>query len=227
MNTNVNNLVFWMLISIWATPGLVDRIREEMVPFARAWQPEKLFALPELPRLETNLEGLVHSCPLLKACYYECLRLHSAPASVRSIRKDFELTPIQDNIDSYVPSTSYVLKAGTFVTVLLNVHQNDARTVESPNEFRPERFLIASGSKEGQRTADPGTLRPWGGGELICPGREFAEREVLGFTAGILALWDFEPVGRKGWKVPGHKEAAGMALPSTDIRVRIRRRQLP
>jgi hypothetical protein len=54
-----------------------------------------------------------------------------------------------------------------------------------------------------------------------------AERICLAFVAGTLAIWDFEPVDSKGWRMPEADFAAGVALPKGDIRVRIRRRELP
>jgi hypothetical protein len=53
--------------------------------------------------------------------------------------------------------------------------------------------------------------------ELIC----------LTFVAGALAIWEFEPIDPKGWKIPEAEFAAGVALPKGDIRTRIRRRELP
>jgi hypothetical protein len=53
------------------------------------------------------------------------------------------------------------------------------------------------------------------------------ERTCLAFVAGTVAIWDFEPVDPKGWKIPEAKFAAGVALPKGDIRTRIRRRELP
>jgi hypothetical protein len=48
------------------------------------------------------------------------------------------------------------------------------------------------------------------------------------FIAGLLRLYDVEPadpVGwKKGWVVPGEVFAPGVALPKTDVRVRLRRK---
>lgn len=55
----------------------------------------------------------------------------------------------------------------------------------------------------------------------MCKGRIFAEREVLVIVVGIVALWDFEPVGR----VPGQRKATGVNYPKEECRVVVRRRQ--
>jgi len=52
-----------------------------------------------------------------------------------------------------------------------------------------------------------------------------AEKSCLAFVAGTISIWDFEPVDRKGWKIPQADFAAGVALPKGDIRTRIRRRE--
>jgi len=58
----------------------------------------------------------------------------------------------------------------------------------------------------------------------MCPGRIFAEREILACVAGVLMMWDFEPVGGK-WTIPGLKKTSGISLPTEDTRVRIKRRK--
>ena len=68
-----------------------------------------------------------------------------------------------------------------------------------------------------------GTIRPYGGGPSMCKGRVFAERECLACVAGVLVMWDFEPVGGK-WTVPGLKKTSAISLPMKDTRVRVKRR---
>ncbi|KAI9824834.1 MAG: hypothetical protein M1826_007256 [Phylliscum demangeonii] len=88
----------------------------------------------------------------------------------------------------------------------------------------------------------PGSLRPYGGGDSMCKGRILAEKECLAFVAGLLAVWDFEPVaagcGRGGggsgssasggsggqWRIPAARKATAVALPEEDVRVRVSRR---
>ena len=226
MNANANNLVFWMLVRLYATPGLVDQLREEMAPFANAFQPPRIFGLPEPPRLQLALDGLIRSCPLLKACYLECLRLDSEPTSIKSVKQDFIVTETEDDVLEGVRPMSFVLRAGTFVHIPLAVHQLDPRFFPSPNAFRPERFLQLSDKDDGKLIAHHGTLKPWGGGHSICKGRIFAEREILAFVAGVVSLWDMKPAGPGGWKVPSHRRSTAVALPASDIRVALQRRDL-
>lgn len=58
----------------------------------------------------------------------------------------------------------------------------------------------------------------------MCKGRVFAERECMSFVAGVLALWDIEPVDPAGWKIPEQQKQSAISLPKEDTRVRIRPR---
>ena len=220
---------------IWATPGLVERVREETRPFVRISQQMQAFGIHEPPRMKISLPGLLKECPLLKSCYLETLRLDSRPASVKKIERDFVITETTQDVRPGTQPESYLLKAGTYVNIPHAVHQLDPRFFEDPTVFKPGRFLVRKekeGEKQQQRqaqqemTAQIGTLKPWGGGASMCKGRMFAEREVLAFVAGILVMWDMEPVTPRGWVVPGHRKTTGVAVPSTDMRVRLRRRHL-
>ena len=46
------------------------------------------------------------------------------------------------------------------------------------------------------------------------------------FIAAFLKLYEIEPIADSGWHVPKAKFAAGVALATEDVRVRIRKRQL-
>ena len=223
MNANADSLCFWMILRILATPGLVDRIRAEIEPHVQASQPDNVLGLAEPPRLKISLAGLRGGCPLLKSCYFEALRLDSAPWSIKHIVKDFTIT--EDEKDGPGGTRSFSLKAGEYLDIPFGVHQSDPRYFPSPELFKADRFLVQG--PDGKVEADIGTLRPYGGGLAMCKGKLFAEGEVLAYVAGVIALWDFEPMGADGWQIPGHIRATGVTLPKTDIRVRIRRRKLP
>ncbi len=227
MNVKASRIAFWLLIRVWAKPGLVEQVREEIAPFAKATQAPQQFAVPELPRLEIDLKGLIESCPLFKACYYECLRLDSAALAIRSVKKDFTLTGTPTSVSRGEHSAGYLLEAGTFVAIPLNAHLKDPRYIDRPCDFEPSRFLVPNGKSDGALIADAGVLRPFGGGEFLCPEAVFAEREIMALVAGIVVLWDMEPTKPKGWVVPGHIASMGVASPSTNVRVRVRRRKLP
>lgn len=226
MSTKSSTLVFWMLTHIWSVPGFVGKVRSEIDPFARATQPPQVFGIPEPARLNIDLDGLAQSCPLLKACFYESIRLHSATTSMRSATKTIEVHDPQEGPNTSRHPRSYVLEAGDLVAAPLGVHHHDHRYFKSPNVFEPGRFLEPSKNAGGKQIVTAGTLKPWGLGAAACPGRAYAEKEALAFAAGILALWDFEPATSRGWVIPKQKEHSILAVPSAELRVRINPRPL-
>ncbi|KAL2036993.1 hypothetical protein N7G274_010278 [Stereocaulon virgatum] len=223
VSTKPSHLIFWMLLHIWATPGLANQVRDEIKIYATATQPPRDFGIPEPPRLKIDIGGLVKSCPLLKACYYECVRLYSAPTSVGSVNNDMI---IRGDRDDGVEPPKFSLDAGSNVAAPLSLHHYDPNFFKDPHVFRPGRFLQANKDGKGQQTFVPGTIKPWGIGDSACPGRDLAQKQVLAFVVGILALWNFEPADNKGWKVPDQVERAVISVPAVDIRVNLRPREL-
>lgn len=59
-----------------------------------------------------------------------------------------------------------------------------------PDGYHPRRFLdrALSGESEGHAKA----TKPFGGGSTHCPGRVFAEKQMIGLVAGILRRYDVE-----------------------------------
>ena len=80
MATKTGNLIFWILIR--TSPELIRKVPDKVQPFAKASQPSEVFGVPAPVRLEINDAGLVQSCPLRRACLYECLGLQSKPISM-------------------------------------------------------------------------------------------------------------------------------------------------
>jgi len=160
MNANANNLVFWIILRICATPGLLERIRAETAPYAFVSNPGIASHFPESKRLKLDAEGLSRNCPLLKACYLEAFRLHSESVTIKQVRKDIVVSESPDDNLSGNPQ-SYVLEAGSYVEICHELHQSDPRYFERPEQFMPERFLISG--KDGLKIKDH-TLTPYGGG---------------------------------------------------------------
>lgn len=160
------------------------------------------------------------SCPLLKATYLECNRLHSRPISIRTIANDVVLT---DDNNKPSPPTSHLLQKNSYLYIPHFLHHMSPQYFSDPETFRPERFLTFD--PDGKINVDAKTLRPYGGGTSMCKGRYFAEREVLAFVAGFFALWDIEDVHGYELKVPGNVKSSATAKPDGNCRVRIRRRR--
>lgn len=215
-----------MLIHILAAPGLTGKVRDEIHSFTKATQPPQVFGIPEPTRLNIDIEGLIQSCPLLKACFYECVRLHSTAASVRSVSNSIEVHEPPEGATLVRPLRSYVLEAGHLVATPLGLRCHDPSYDRCEDVFDPSRFLVPSEDDGTKQTVTEGTLKPWGLGVSTCSGRAYAEKEVLAFVAGILTLWEFEPAQSRDWEVPQGTERSVTSIPSADLRVRIKSRPL-
>ncbi|KAL2384339.1 hypothetical protein RJZ90_002066 [Blastomyces dermatitidis] len=246
MDTKLNTIIFWNLLHILADGPIHSRIMKEIAPYSRAGRPnagETGFRLPEPPRVSLDIDHLI-SCPLLKATYYETLRLHSCPITYRKITKEFKLT--ESASDAKIANRkqqTYQFKEGEFIAIPQTLHNTDSHYFEDPEEFEPERFLAekavdTSESSEKSRpskkresfTAQPELAlkipETWtvygGGGHTVSQDGKFAERITLGFVAGLLAMWDIQPAKGLGWKIPKRRTGGLVYEPQTDIRVRIK-----
>ncbi|OAT11108.1 hypothetical protein BDBG_06069 [Blastomyces gilchristii SLH14081] len=246
MDTKLNTIIFWNLLHILADGPIHSRIMKEIAPYSQAGRPnagETGFRLPEPPRVSLDIDHLIY-CPLLKATYYETLRLHSCPITYRKITKEFKLT--ESASDAKIANRkqqTYQFKEGEFIAIPQTLHNTDSHYFEDPEEFEPERFLAekavdTSESSEKSRpskkresfTAQPELAlkipETWtvygGGGHTVSQDGKFAERITLGFVAGLLAMWDIQPAKGLGWKIPKRRTGGLVYEPQTDIRVRIK-----
>lgn len=89
---------------------------------------------------------------------------------------------------------SYVLPKGTRVAPSIYLTNRSARVYEEPREFRPERFLGASGG----RAISPFSWIPFGGGIRRCIGASFAQMEMKVMLRTMLS--DLQPRAPDGWR---------------------------
>ncbi|KAG9247871.1 cytochrome P450 [Calycina marina] len=216
---NSNLLVYWHLLHILATPGLVDRLRTEIAPFTQVAKPFSIGSFSEAPKLNLDHEGLAKKCPLFKSTYLEALRMCDQPWSIRTVASDLVLST-SNTSDT---ASSFKIHKGDFIKIPHELHMHNPVYFPDPSSFNPERFLVRA--DDGSLTTDMGTIRPYGGGASMCKGRIFAESECLALVAGVLMMWEFEPAGTTGWMIPKLKKASAVSLPEVDTRVRIRRRR--
>ena len=219
-------VVFWNLIRIFSNSKLLEHIREEIAPYAkasRATLQETGFPIPAPPKLAIDLEGLQKSCPLLKACYYETLRFYSAGISFRQLTSDLDLAESDSDAarDGLKKPREYILKQGDYVAVSHGAYHRNACYFENPTKYDYHRF-IKTDCETGEKSVDTGAFTPSCDGVFEVKGQSFAESEILAFTAAVLSLWDLSPAGVDVWKIPGQRATIGMLLPSTDVRVRMK-----
>ena len=227
LNTNAPNVAFWMILRIAADAALLLRIRSEIKPFAKVLRVtpggDADLQSSATDRLQISVEGLTNTCPLLKATFLECNRLHTLSISFRTIKRDFILTNDNAKRDGY--PRSYLIEKNSYLYVPHFHHQFAPENFSDPHAFTPERFLTPPDA-EGRVSVDAKTLRPFGGGASMCKGRWFAEREVLAFVAGFLTLWDIEAAEGGEIKIPRNVRTTASCRPDGPCRVRIRKRDL-
>ena len=214
-----------MLLHIYSSPTLVSDIRREISPYVAATQPPNVFGIAEPPRLMiTNVDDLLDVCPLLKAVFCETLRLHSMPLSVRKVTKTFSASHFS-SIEPRDPTVQqYEIKSGAFLVAACGL-QGQGSVMHAFDETFDARKSL-SVDQEGKQRSSDAAGHPWGVGQGACPGRIFAEKQVLSFVAAIVSLWDIEPADLGTWKMPKSDGRHVLAGPKKDCRMLLRARKL-
>ncbi|KAM0343590.1 hypothetical protein ACHAPU_008341 [Fusarium lateritium] len=207
LNANAQPVLFWFLLYVYSTPGLVEGIREEIAPYVSLSEGGR----PEI--VSMDFPSLFRRCQLFKACIFETYRLVNEPTTIRYVTR-----PISIN-DGDIKHT---LNEGTYVSVPLALKNRDPSIYQDPEVFVPDRFLEVD-PETGKSTAKYGKLRPWGIGAAMCKGRTFAEKEIISLGSAIVSLWDIAPADGE-WKLPAMIPGTGVKKPVKDIRVVIQRR---
>ena len=138
---------------------------------------------------------LPHGLPLLRSCYWEAVRMHVVAASVREV---METTTINTKPTPTSPEHTYTLRKGEVVNMPSVMLHFNPDVNPDPDTFQPKRFLSKEQGGWGQNPAT--CTRGFGGGASYCPGRVFAERQIVGFLATL--LWEYECDFEGKWKLP-------------------------
>src|SRR5271170_3232598 len=117
-------------------------------------------------------------------------------------------------------------------------HQDPKTYGERIDEFVPDRFLqdfiktdssnmnAADGTFVGKKAPSFKSVRPFGGGITLCPGRHFAGNESVAFIATALRRFDIQLVeGQKEARPLTSYPVNGTYPPDYDVSVRIRLRK--
>lgn len=208
-NANLQPMLAWLTTFVYATPGLVERIREETAAYINL----STTTSPEI--ISIDIPGLCRSCQLLKACIFETYRMANDPAVIRRVERPITIPDGE---------LEHQLQPGSFISVPTSLTNSDPTLFADPNKFIPERFLERNATT-GSTTARYGRLRPWGMGSSMCKGRTFAQKHMTVVGAAIINLWDVEPVGGT-WQIPDMIPGSSAKRPARDIRVVIKRRVL-
>lgn len=185
-NANSGPLIFWMLNRIYADRVLLEMLREEMAPYVGAVQPAKEFEfVEEPPRFEKfDVEGLCTSCPLLKSCYLECLRLDSAAWSLREVKRDL-LLQVQDK-----GAQAWAMKKGDYVHAAHGLHNTNPDYFSNPLAWKADRH-IKDESDEKKASVDRESIRPYG--ESLIDTHEIALLMILQEVVQMCAKAELSP----------------------------------
>ncbi|KAF4845417.1 7-alpha-hydroxycholest-4-en-3-one 12-alpha-hydroxylase [Colletotrichum siamense] len=191
--TNTIPMTFWFLMNIFAEPEYVDQVRQEILEITEIVKRED-----GRRDATVNTRDLESRCPFLMACYRELLRLYVAQVFNRRAMQDVTLE------DS--DGRQYLLKKGINMQWATSViHLMPDIWGDDVTSFKPERFLNVTPEEERRRR---GFMLPFGGGKHMCPGRFFAQTEIVGFVGALALGFNIEDV-----KVPpaGAPTLAGAA----------------
>jgi len=215
---NAMPTTFWLLTHIWSRPELLKEVREEL-------ESADGLVKAEGSRRIINIQALKTQAPLLNSVFREVLRITAPVVSVRVVLED---TIIADQ---------YLLKKGSVVQIPALIANLDPNNWGSDaHEFNPNRFQkTVSGTITNSRqdtgkekTVHPAAFRSFGGGGSLCPGRHFAQMEIVGLSAMLILGFELKPPGGGKIVVP---EQTNLMLPLSiyrpkrDVKVEIRRRE--
>lgn len=219
INVNAAITTFWNLNSVCSNPALLAEVREEIQKNALT-SPNTI-----------SFRAIRDSCPLVNSIYRETMRITSPLTSARYVTED---TIIAD---------TYLLRKDTVVQISGALLHTDVQTWGPDAEtFNPYRFLYTS---NGTKSSPDGSgdianskanqvhhaaYRSFGGGSTLCPGRHFAQMEILALTAALLMGFDLCPPEGKdeiAWNPGFNKNEFPLASlkPVKPLHVRLQRRK--
>ncbi|KAI1473056.1 cytochrome P450 [Daldinia caldariorum] len=208
---NATTSTFWILLHLYADPGLLATVRREIESVLSSRsdenEPAASSATPKPKPLLLRIADLRDKCPVLVAVYRECLRLGSDTYSTRVVKEDHLL------------ANRYFLKKNAIVQIAGGVIHADPRIWGADvSSFNPQRFLDKTNSRSDAEALSPdndggakprpkqqqlqlqqgnafhpAAFRAFGGGKTLCPGRHFAMNEILVFVALVVLQFDMKP----------------------------------
>jgi hypothetical protein len=211
---------FWLVANIFSRTKLLQRIRDE-VEFAITLHED---ADTGRRKFFISSKRIGKACPLLYSCYRETLRDNSLLTSARLVMEDTLL------------AEKYLLRKGSVVQIAGGViHHSSKIWGHNAEGFNPDRFLSVADEDGGNNVqASPlpkgvpsAAFRAFGGGTVICPGRHFAQSELMTLAALLAVGFEITNADGSPLTLPEKDEERiplAMVKPKLDPRVRVRRR---
>lgn len=219
------SLAAWCISHILSTPTLLSTIRAELAPHIDIKPPVTIGKFTSPPELHIKQEILIKSCPLLASSIKETLRLTSRNWTLQTVERDEYKLSVDSKIEAYL------LRKGQHILIPHELSLRDPQHYQSPEHFIPDRFVVHSETQPAKDQGLTGTSELFGNGAGLFGVNDLILETCMSFVAGILMVWDIEPVvnerGRKEWKLPKKGSGYGVVRPDGDIRVSIRARKIP
>ncbi|KAJ6072555.1 hypothetical protein N7467_010640 [Penicillium canescens] len=224
---HTSKIAFWTITHLFSDPPLLEQVRKEISSYVVASRPSRQetgFPFDEPPRLSLDIEKVLESCPLFRACYYETVRLHSAGITSKKLASDITLSEsAEEAAYGLTEPRTYTIRKDEKVILSHGAYHHDPRYFSNPDQYDPLRFLVTDPAT-GKQQADLNILAPFAGGLYGTTNGAFIERTILIFTAGVVAMWEIEPKSGKSLAVPGHKISWGAFRPTKELRVKMKSR---
>ena len=218
---------FWLVANIFSRPTILARVREEVEAAIRVSQQSNDENDEKSPngRRQCFISSKVITklCPLLYGCYRETLRDVSLLTSARLVTEDT------------VAGDRYLLRKNSVVQIAGGVlHHSSDIWGHDANDFNPDRFLSFEGNAD-KAQASPlpkgvpsAAFRAFGGGTVICPGRHFAQSELMTLAAVLSVGFHLTEPNGDPLKLPQKDEERiplAMVKPKWDPKVKVSRRK--
>ena len=161
--------------------------------------------------MKIDFPGL-RSSQFIQGLWKESLRLGSASAAARVVRKD---TVIE----------GYRVRQGSVILLPVQLMNSNPEVFSEPQLFDPNRWLFDPDDKlqlEAQKRQNL-NLRSFGGGTGLCSGRFVAEQEILSVVAAMLLMFDIDIEDPAGFQL--NPRSIGVMSPAQAVRAKIRRRK--
>lgn len=183
MNSNSIPNAYCALLELLSIPGLISEVRAELegVGYPSLQPSEYVTVIPS-------------KVPLLRSLYFESLRVHINAVGIREV-----LAPT----DLVTETRTWKLEKGAVVTLAGTLLHEDEEFHPHAEQFQPKRFMDKELGGGGEDAAK--YTRPFGGGTSYCPGRVFAEKQILGFLAAMVMRFDMEIV-TKDYVIPRNSD---------------------
>lgn len=193
----INNTVaasFWIIFHLFSNPGLLEECRRELLAGGISTDEDGTQVL--------DLDHVKFNCPILVSTLQEVFRYRGiGTLIIRSVLEDHKL------------SGRYLVKKGGIILMPNSVQHFDPNIWGADvNEFNYRRWLPdpKTGKK---RRYNPSAFRIFGSGSTLCPGRHFANNEILAFAALTILQFDLKPKATNGrWEAPNTNHSFGMGV---------------